>query len=725
MILRLRSGLLLTLLLVVLVRAGAQDAPRAEILWDTWGVPHIFAQDNEALFHAFGYAQARNHGDLILRLYGEARGRAAEYWGAEYLGGDLQWRTVGLQRQAQATYDEMSAEWRGYIEAFAAGFNAYAAEYPDQIAAERQIVLPVQAVDVIAHGIRVLRYDFVARPAFGIARGWGQDSTDSDENAAPPSGSNAWAVGPTRTATGNAMLVANPHQPWVDQGLWMEAHWVTPDVNLYGAALLGNPVLGIAFNDHLGWAHTVNTHDGWDLYRLTLQDDGYRFDGVALPFDVREEVVLVREADGELCEVTLTIRESVHGPVLAMQGGEALALRVVAERAYDATYQWWEMAHARNLTEFEAAISNIRIPMFTIMYADRDGNILMVFNELIPRRSEGDWAFWNNRTNLDSSNPALIPGDTARYLWAHDYHTYDELPRLLNPATGWLQNANEPPWLATLPQMLNPADYPPYFAPAPYVWPRPITSMRLMVENDHLTFEQLVELKHSTYAQLADEVLDDLIAAARADGAARLAQVADVLAAWDRTTDAESVGAALFTLWVLDYVAPRGVSVYAEQWDIARMFETPRGLADPNSAAASLLRVANQLEALRLFGGGLDAPYGNIFRLRWGEADLPANGSYDYLGTFRILTFVPDRDLRFRPVHGDSYIAVVEFGETPRAQVLLSYGNSTQPGSVHMGDQLALFARKELREAWRSRAEIEANLADITVFDLLPAAPQP
>lgn len=707
------------LILLLCVPLKAQDVPQAEILWDTWGVPHIFAADNIGLFYAFGYAQAQNHGDLILRLYGESRGRAAEYWGERYLEGDIQWRTVGLQLQAQSAYESLSPEWRSYLDAFTAGFNTYVGENLDKIADEREIAYPIQAVDVIAHGIRMGRYEFVSRTGFGIARDWANGSPQAEQTE-PSSGSNAWAIGPSRSASGNAMLVANPHQPWVDQGLWIEAHWVTPDLNLYGAALVGTPMLEIAFNDYLGWTHTVNTHDGWDLYRLTLQDDGYLFDGKILPFDTHEETVLVKAEDGTITEQTITIRASVHGPVLTEKDGEALALRVVAENAFESTIEWWEMAHARNLAEFEAAISNIRIPMFTIMYADRDGNIMMVFNELVPKREEGDWAFWSNITSLDSSNPAIIPGDTSRYLWAYEYHTYEELPRLVNPDTGWLQNANEPPWTATLPLALDREDYPAYMAPAPYVWGRPVMSMRMLYEDDSITFDELLAYKQSTKAELADDLLDDLIAAARETAETseneRLSQAADILEQWDRTTDADSVGAALFTLWVIDYVMPTGIKIYAVPWDINDPFDTPSGLADPDAAVASLLRVANQLEALRLLGGGIDVPYGNVFRLRWGEYDLPANGSYDHLGTFRILTFIPDPDLRLRPIHGDSYIAVLEFGEEIRAKVLLSYGNSTQPGSPHMGDQLELFSRKELRDAWRSREDIEANLEDRTIF---------
>ena len=211
--------------------------------------------------------------------------------------------------------------------------------------------------------------------------------------------------------------------------------------------------------------------------------------------------------------------------------------------------------------------------------------------------------------------------------------------------------------------------------------------------------------------------MDDLIALAAQSDDELVQQAGDVLANWDRHADAESVGTVLFAAWANDYITPRALSAFVTPWSIDDPLNTPRGIADPDAALQSLQKVAKQLNALRALGGGIDVKYGDVFRLRYGDYDLPANGAPDLLGTFRVLTFVQDRDLRFRPVHGNSYIAVVEFSDPVHAKVLLSYGNSSQPGSPHMGDQLELFARKELRDAWLTRPDIEAHLEDRTVFD--------
>jgi acyl-homoserine-lactone acylase len=704
--------LFLLLCLCPVLTVQAQVPYQAEIIWDEWGVPHIFAPTNPTLFYAYGWAQATNHADVLLRLYAEARGEAAQYGGEDYLESDIQVRQLGIPAEGIANYDGMTLEWQEYLDDFAEGFSDYVWQNAHLIDDVWEKVAPIRGIDILRLGTRNLRYSFTAGRGLRAAQQWLNGTLPPPE---PENGSNAWAIAPSRSASGSAMLVANPHQPWVDAGLWMEAHFITPDLNLYGATIIGGPVINIGFTEHHGWTHTVNTHDGWDLYELTLSDDGsgYLYDGEVLPFETSEEIIRVKNDDDTFEEVTITVKRSVHGAVLAErpEDSKALALRVVGENTGLAIQQWWEMGNAKNLQDFEAALSNIRIPMFTIMYADKAGNILHVFNEQIPVREAGDWAFWNNTTPVDSRNPAILPGDTSELVWTK-LHPYSDLPKVLNPESGWLQNANESPWTTTLPLALNPADYPPYFAPPPFVWPRPQTSMRLLHEDASITYDELIDYKFSTFMELTNAVLEDLIAAAQASDNETAQKAAEILAAWDRRADKDSVGAALFTAWALDYVQRIGYAAFAIQWDIADPLNTPRGLADPEGAVQSLITVANQLELLRALGGGMDVKYGDAFRLRYRDSgvDLPASGGFDVVGTFSILTFVQDNDLRFYPVHGDSFIAVLEFGTPLQAKVLLTYGNATQPGSPHVGDQLALFSDQQLRDALMTRDAIEMHM---------------
>ena len=143
------------LLLISLLSTQLLSAAKTEILWDTYGIPHIYAPNREAMFYAHGWAQMRNQADLLLLLYGESRGRAAEYWGPEHLDLDRWLQTNGVPERATAWYQAQSPEFRKYLDAFAAGINDFAKAHPDSISPERRLVLPVTAVDVVGHALRL------------------------------------------------------------------------------------------------------------------------------------------------------------------------------------------------------------------------------------------------------------------------------------------------------------------------------------------------------------------------------------------------------------------------------------------------------------------------------------------------------------------------------------------------------------------------------------------
>ena len=196
---------------------GSAVGRGAEILWDSYGVPHIYAKTLPAIGYAFGWAQAQNHGDLLLRVYGQARGRAAEYWGGTQNVAEDRWvHTVGGVELGQKAYDALSTEYRAYLDAFAAGINDYARANGGQIVDSVEQVLPVSGADVMSHSARVLNSFFLSgrQRAQGLSTQWSER------------GSNAWAIAPSRSASGKAMLIQNPHLPWSDVFTWMEAHLV-------------------------------------------------------------------------------------------------------------------------------------------------------------------------------------------------------------------------------------------------------------------------------------------------------------------------------------------------------------------------------------------------------------------------------------------------------------------------------------------------------------------
>ena len=663
---------------------GRTKEVSTEILWDTWGIPHIFARNNEELFYAFGYAQMRSHADLILRLYGRARGRAAEYWGEDYLNSDKWIRITGVPSRAQDWYKAQKPEFKRCLDAFAAGINAYAAGHLDQIDDSVEIVLPIEPTDILAHIQQAIHFTFVtnANIISNVARSKNME----------PAGSNTWAISQRLSASGHAMLLANPHLPWSDLFTWYESHLISPDINAYGAALVGTPFLGIAFNEYLGWSHTVNTHDGADLYGLVLVGNGYRWDGGTRPLVNKEHLLKVKQKDGTFREETFTVRSSIHGPIIAMKDRHAIALRIVGLDRPHLTEQYWAMARAQNLDQFQTALKMMQMPMFTVMYADRDGRIMHLFGGLTPVRTIGDW-------NWDD----VAPGSTSETLWTK-YHSYTELPRAIDPQSGWLQNANDPPWTTTFPLVLNPTDFPSYMAPRGMSL-RAQRSAKLLDEDQSITFREALEYKHSTRMELADRILDELTAAARQSDDTLAQAAADVLEAWDRTADTDSRGGVLFKAFYHEW--RKQDHLFAESWIESKPRVTPSGLADKDSAVEALIAAAKEVK--RRYGA-LDVPWGEVHRLRRDDVDLPANGGSGSLGIFRVTGYREAADGCFVAASGDSYVALTEFDNPVRAKALTVYGNASQPGSPHRIDQMELFSKKQLRDVWLTREEIEAHL---------------
>ena len=680
-----RISLLIISLIFIFISCG--DPQRdVEILWDQYGIPHIYAQNPDDLFYAYGWAQAHAHGDLLLRLYGQARGRGAEYWGENFLNSDKWMWTNGVPARAKQWADEQINPSKSMLESYIVGVNDYAAKHPENISDDFEVVLPITMEDLMAHALRVLQYTFVISP---------DDLQEDAKSWSDQKGSNAWAVSPSRSASGHAMLVANPHLYWGDLFTWFEVHLNLPDANIYGASLVGSPALGIMFNEHLGWTHTVNTHDGADLYELTLADGGYDYDGVIRPFAVDSIELHIKEGDSSRTEI-LVVKRSIHGPVVKEDEKHALALRVAALDASQIFTERWNMALTTNLEEFEASLQDLQTPMFTVMYADKSGNILHLFGGQTPQRPAGDYD-WSG----------VVPGNTSATLW-NDHHPYEDLPRVLNPESGWLQNANDPPWTTTFPEEIDADDYPSYMSPRKMGF-RAQRSARMLNEDDSISYDELVEYKFSTHMELADRLLDDLLDAASTARDKEIKDAVHVLKRWDRTTDNASRGSVLFKTWVDDMNFPDD---FALQWHERSPMQRPDGLKNRDMAVHKLFGAAKEVKEKY---GRLDVFWGAVFRLQRDSLDLPANGAPgDPYGVFRTSYFYPGKDNKQFIVAGDTYVSVVEFGDSIRANGVLGYGNFSQPGSPHRTDQLQLYSDKKLRPILFYQHDVEKNIVKRT-----------
>jgi acyl-homoserine-lactone acylase len=506
------------------------------------------------------------------------------------------------------------------------------------------------------------------------------------------------------------MLLSNSHLPWPgspsprrpldDSDTYFEVQLTAPGVTSYGAVWVGFPVLRQCFTEFVAWTQTTNGPTGADVYRLTLKDDGYVLDGQVKPFEIERQIIKVHGANGTPREEPLTIRRSVHGPVFADDRGVAVALRVVAADRPRMFEQFWRMGLARNLEAWRTAMRMQQLPIFHTMYADRDGHIMYVYNAAPPVRTHGDHGYWNG----------VLPGDRSDLIARDRIVPFDQLPQVIDPPTGWVQNCNDSPWTSTYPMTMDPAKFAPYLAPPPSVTQRAQRSIRLLSAPGKITLADLKAMKLSTRSEIADHFVDDLVAAARREGTTTAKEAAEILATWDRHGENTSDGAFLF----LRFVQAAGnnfqnIGGYAVPADPRQPLTTPRGFADPAKAIALLDSEARRLESEYKT---LHVIWGDVIRLRRGALDLPGNGVPGTLGGIRTIATSAFVDGKAQIQGGDTFYAVIEFSKTgpPIGEALLGYGNWSRAGSKHVDDQLELASQKKMRPIMRSRQVIEKNL---------------
>lgn len=731
--------------------AGTPDADtlarQVTIRRTEYGVPHILAENYRAAGFGFAYAQAEDHLHNIMRLLLATRGELSQTFGPGEKDANLKSDFESLQyrfrARAEATYGELKPEMRETIEGYAAGLNYYIARHRGEL---EDWIQPITPMDIHAHGIAgVARFAFDRGNLIDkFRKAMDADGAATVVEPEPDMGSNMWAFDGTRTTSGKAILMGNPHQPWTPVATYYEAHVTVPgQYNLYGSTYIGRPLLTSGFNDALGWTHTVNYPDLEEIYALDLDPNDsnrYLFDGNSEAITSEEVSVLVREMvevqepivttlgndavpqtagrivsgteapltetvkrfeKPNLREVTRNFEYTSMGPVIYRTKAQVFVLKSVSWDQFRAIEQWFDMGRAQNLAEFKAALDDPRIPMFNVGYADRDGNIFYLWNGTIPKMPH------------DNHDAVAVHARGAADVW-QGVHAVADLPQLLNPSGGYVMNSNSPPYLTSLRAPIDRMQYPRYFNDNALSL-RSQHSLLLINNSDKYSLEEVVKLKHSQRSVLADRVQDDLVRIVREShptGDVRAAL--DVIAAWDGTTARESRGGVLFEHWWRLYsknldgrADPLGATDFAQRWLSSDPVTTPRGLRDEAKALETFVKAVGEVKKRY---GALDIAWGEAHRLRLADGtDLPVGGSTNGMGSFRVLEYKDAPDGKRVANSGDGWIFAVEFGDTPRAYSVVAYGESEYPDSPHMGDQAKLFANEELKPVRFSEADIKAN----------------
>ncbi|HEV7960164.1 MAG TPA: penicillin acylase family protein, partial [Rhizomicrobium sp.] len=343
--------------------AQVDAMPHGEILWDTFGVPHVFGKNEAGVFYGFGWAQVKSHANLVLRLYGQAQGRAAEYWGPDYAESDRWVVSNGIYERARQWYAQQTPQFRKDLDAFAQGMTDSARKNAATIDPQMLKVLPLTGVDVLAHAHRLVNYIYVTS----------LEQVQNIKDTPDVGGSNAWAVAPAKSKSGNTMLLANPHLPWAPSFFtYYEAGLEGPGIHMYGATQIGLPMLRFDFDDRHGFTNTVNTILGATIYKLTEAPNGsqggYMFDGKVMPFETRPASYKVLQPDGTMKTENFTIRSTVQGPVFTTKAGQDVALRVAGLDRPGALKEYWDLGMAKTYDQAVAAFKEMQVPTFNIVY---------------------------------------------------------------------------------------------------------------------------------------------------------------------------------------------------------------------------------------------------------------------------------------------------------------------------------------------------------------------
>lgn len=677
-------------------------ARQVEVRRTTHGVPHIRARNLKAAYYALGYVQLEDYGSRVAMGLLRARGEMGRWFGRDSVESDF-----GAQRDyntAVENYARLEQPTRDAYEGFAAGVNRYIELHPQEFAPGFKpnfTGYDVAARDVTSASAAAANR-FLARMVPNAGRRGGPRAAaaePSNEGVDPiEEGSNAWAFAPSRTKSGRAILLRNPHLAWTS-GYYEGAMTVPGVVDFYGDFRIGGPfgVIG-GFNKDLGWSTTNNAPDLDEIYAIDVDParvDHYLFDGTSLPLERELTTVTYKNGDGLSTETRESWRTPL-GPVILRDKGKIYVLRAADEGDYRGGEQFLHMMRAKSLAEWKEAMRIRSRFNSNFTYADRAGNILYVWNASIP-----------SLPHPSGGDTTAIPAHGTSDVWTR-YVDWDSLPQVLNPKGGYVQNSNDPPYHTTLRQILDRKKYPANF-PEPRLGLRTQMALTLIDPQTKLSLEDVIMLKHSYRMLLADRVKADLLAAVKASNPdAATTSAADLLAKWENAAGPTSRGAILFQNWWRIYTQGTVAdSAYAEPWNVEKPFTTPHGLRDPARAALAFAQAVQ--ETTKQYGDPGIA-WGDVHRVRMGKVDVPVGGCSGTLGCFRVLNFADNPDGKRAAIGGDGWILAIEFGkDIPRAYSVLAYGESPREDSPYHSDQAEMFARGEMKKVAFTPADVDAT----------------
>ena len=692
---------------------------QVEIIRTAHGVPHIRAENLRAAGYALAWLQLEDYGPRTAMNVFRAHSETAKLLGHDSVESDFAHRRD--RNRAIATYHLLEQDTRDVYDGFAAGVNRYVELHPQEFEPNMPTNFTgydVAAMDIGGGDASVREFLKKVNPP---KEKTGQARNDADSERASVAvsplrmteegdldnvSSNAWACAPSRTKSGKAILLRNPHLSW--NAGYYEAHMTVPGVvDFYGDFRIGGPVDTVCgFNRYLGFATTNNSADLDQIYALDVdpaKTDHYLFDGTSV--QLTRELVTVEYKNGDgLSSETREFWSTPLGPVIYRGNGKIYIVKEAADGEFRRGEQQLHMMRARSLAEWKDAMKLRARPRSNFTYADRAGNVFYLWNASLPVLPHAV---------VDDS--IALPAHEMRDVWTR-YVPFDELPQLLNPRGGYIHNENDSPHFTNVRGQIDTTNAYPNFE-KPRLFLRSQLAIELIGGDNKMSLEDVVRTKHSYNMLLADRVKADLVAAVKATNpTGDVASALALLEKWDNTAAPDSKGALLFEVWwqrysprVADTTRPQPVPesfLFSTVWSAAEPTTTPHGLADPARAAASFAWAVS--ETARQYGSW-DLAWGAVHRVRRGNVDVPVGGGSPELGCFRALGFTRAPDGKLVASGGDAWVLAVEFGDVPHAYSVLAYGESSRPDSPWYADQAEMFAKGELKKVAFTEADVNAQ----------------
>ncbi len=689
------------------------QAESITIIRDDYGVPHIYGKtDADAVFGML-YAQCEDDFPRVERNYIWATGRLAEIEGEDALYSDLRARLFMTVEEAKQAYEE-SPDWlKKLCNAFADGINYYLYTHPEvkpQLLTRFEPWMPMYfsegsiGGDIERVSTRKIREMYEGKVSTGM------NVTEEEAQLAlaeeEPSGSNGFAISGDLTESGNAMLLINPHTSFYFRG---EVHMVSEEgLNAYGAVTWGQFFIYQGFNEKTGWMHTSTYTDVIDEFVEAVEEkEGkyYYAYGEEMK-EVEEKSVSLKYLEGgELKSKTFPLYRTHHGPVTQKIGEKWVSTALMWEPV-QALAQSYTRTKRQNHEEFREMMNMRTNSSNNTVFADAEGNIAYYHGNYIPIRD----------TKFDYTQP--VDGSDPATDW-QGLHPVEEAIVVVNPANGWIQNCNSTPFTSAAENSPKVEDYPRYMSLNRENF-RGIHAIRLLEqleERKDLTLDKLIEMAYDPRLPAFEALIPGLISAfdRSSHKSDDLKGPIEALRSWDYRVSAESVPMSLAYYYISHYnqkgQAPSGLSRMQRVIHFGKKSPMTERLAIFEEAVAQLSEDFGSWETpwgeinrFQRLSGAIDAGFDDS------QASLPvglASGRWGALAAYGARR--GENTKRIYGYRGNSFVAVVEFGDKLKAKSLLAGGQSNDPNSPHFFDQAQPYIDVKFKDVAFYREEVEAR----------------